>query len=156
MVIEGLLRYDEKVDIWSAGCVFYELLCGKILFESEGGGNNVAQVRELFSPLNCRVQLDKIIEVLGTPAEDDLAKASPGARNHIRRSHHQRASRLMDCFNDRTLRRALQDEQSIELLQRGLLAFNPVSRPSSSPIIIPSGEEMQCRGGPPSLLFLRY
>lgn len=51
-------RYNEKVDIWSAGCIFAEMLHGKPLF---AGRDHVEQ-------------LCAITEVLGTPDEDLLAR----------------------------------------------------------------------------------
>ncbi len=31
----GTTRYDLSVDIWSIGCIFYELAEGKVLFQTE-------------------------------------------------------------------------------------------------------------------------
>jgi p38 MAP kinase len=53
-------NYDERVDIWSAGCIFAEMLQGKSLFsEQEYAG-----------------QFRVITEVLGTPHRDVVAKIS--------------------------------------------------------------------------------
>jgi serine/threonine protein kinase len=50
----GIPVYDERVDIWSLGCVIYEIVCRSRLF-----------------PANREIeQLDKIFEVMGTPTED--------------------------------------------------------------------------------------
>ena len=51
-------KYDEKVDVWSVGCIFAEMLQGKPLF---AGRNHVEQF--------CA-----ITELLGTPNEDLLAR----------------------------------------------------------------------------------
>jgi len=40
--------YDEKVDVWSVGCIFAELLLGKPLFP---GGNHIEQLRLIFQVL---------------------------------------------------------------------------------------------------------
>lgn len=50
--------YDEKVDIWSAGCILAELLRGKPLFPGQ----------------NYIHQFHVITELLGTPAEDVISK----------------------------------------------------------------------------------
>jgi len=38
-------QYDEKVDVWSTGCIFAELLLGKPLFP---GGNHIEQLKIIF------------------------------------------------------------------------------------------------------------
>jgi len=48
--------YDEKVDIWSVGCILAELLLRKPLFP---GGNHIEQLKIIF-------------KVLGTPTSDNL------------------------------------------------------------------------------------
>ena len=50
----GENRYDEKIDIWSVGCIFYELLTGSILFRGK-------QVKD---------QIQKIYERVGNPEEN--------------------------------------------------------------------------------------
>lgn len=49
----GATDYDEKVDIWSAGCILAELLLGKALFP---GTNDLEQLRLIF-------------KLMGTPGE---------------------------------------------------------------------------------------
>ena len=48
--------YNEALDVWSIGCIFGELMMRATLFQ---GNHNMKQ-------------LDKIIEVLGYPSEEDL------------------------------------------------------------------------------------
>lgn len=31
----GYRKYDQKIDIWSVGCIFAELLLGKVLFNQK-------------------------------------------------------------------------------------------------------------------------
>jgi p38 MAP kinase len=50
--------YSEKVDMWSAGCIFAEMLLGKPLFP---GKDNVEQ-------------FSAITKLLGTPSEETLGK----------------------------------------------------------------------------------
>jgi len=55
-ILLGTKKYTKKIDIWSIGCIFAELLGRCTIFKGE---------RELD-------QLYKIIQVLGTPSEEDL------------------------------------------------------------------------------------
>ena len=47
-------RYNEKVDIWSVGCIMAELILLRILFRGSDGFD----------------QLKKIFEIIGTPSKD--------------------------------------------------------------------------------------
>ncbi len=48
--------YSEKIDVWSVGCILYEILARKPLFT---GKDHLDQIR-------------KIIEKVGTPGDNDL------------------------------------------------------------------------------------
>lgn len=50
-------RYNEKVDIWSAGCIFAEMILGKPLFP---GKNHINQFMV-------------ITQILGSPPENVIA-----------------------------------------------------------------------------------
>lgn len=39
--------YSEKTDIWSMGCIFYTILTGETLFESDG--SEVSAITKIFS-----------------------------------------------------------------------------------------------------------
>lgn len=61
-------RYGEEVDIWSAGCIFAEMLQGRPLL---AGRDNVDQ-------------FVAITKLLGTPTQDILARmASDSVSSHI-------------------------------------------------------------------------
>ena len=53
-------HYTRSLDIWSIGCIFAEMMLKRVLFP---GQHNMKQ-------------LDKIIEVIGFPAEEDLGFVS--------------------------------------------------------------------------------
>ncbi|CEP20466.1 unnamed protein product [Cyberlindnera jadinii] len=55
-LIFGATNYTTKIDMWSTGCVFAELLIGQPLFPGESGID----------------QLVEIIKILGTPTTDDI------------------------------------------------------------------------------------
>ncbi|XP_074182740.1 mitogen-activated protein kinase 11 isoform X2 [Rhinolophus sinicus] len=62
------MHYNQTVDIWSVGCIMAELLQGKALFP----GNDYID------------QLKRIMEVVGTPSSEVLAKiSSEHARTYI-------------------------------------------------------------------------
>ncbi|WKY05740.1 hypothetical protein Q1695_006163 [Nippostrongylus brasiliensis] len=66
-VILGL-QYSEKVDIWSVGCIFAEMINHRVLF-----------------PGTDRVdQWSKIINEMGTPGEDFIAKLGNSAAMYVR------------------------------------------------------------------------
>lgn len=67
-IIYNWTHYNEKVDIWSVGCIMAEMITGRILFE---GKNQIDQLR-------------KILEFTGTPTPNLMAKFSEDARNFIR------------------------------------------------------------------------
>ncbi|RNF26437.1 putative glycogen synthase kinase-3 alpha [Trypanosoma conorhini] len=57
----GSLYYHFQVDLWAAGCVLAELLCGEVLFK---GGSTVDQMAEIF-------------KVLGAPSRQELFALNP-------------------------------------------------------------------------------
>ncbi|KAF6004859.1 hypothetical protein F1559_003145 [Cyanidiococcus yangmingshanensis] len=63
-------RYSAAIDIWSAGCIFAELL-------NHG--------EPLFPGVNSFHQLELIVKLLGTPNEESIAKVrNPKAKQHLR------------------------------------------------------------------------
>eukprot|EP01061_Rhynchopus_euleeides_P005714 TRINITY_DN148_c0_g3_i1.p1 TRINITY_DN148_c0_g3~~TRINITY_DN148_c0_g3_i1.p1 ORF type:complete len:470 (+),score=160.13 TRINITY_DN148_c0_g3_i1:268-1677(+) len=61
-------KYDKKIDLWSAGCIMCELFNRRPLFPGTTFYN----------------QLNKIIEILGTPSEEDVGHiGSDSARQYL-------------------------------------------------------------------------
>jgi serine/threonine protein kinase len=60
-LIFGSTDYSTAIDVWSAGCVFAELLIGSPIFPGSSGVD----------------QLVEIIKVLGTPTKDELKSMNP-------------------------------------------------------------------------------
>ncbi|XP_058438193.1 MAPK/MAK/MRK overlapping kinase isoform X12 [Marmota monax] len=63
--------YTYKMDLWSAGCVFYE----------------IASLQPLFPGANELDQISKIHDVIGTPAQKTLTKFKQVAEKHALASH---------------------------------------------------------------------
>ncbi|CAH1397090.1 unnamed protein product [Nezara viridula] len=59
----GSVYYTTKVDVWSAGCIFAELLFGRVFFLA----NSTLEM------------LVEIIKVLGTPTQGEIRKMNPKA-----------------------------------------------------------------------------
>jgi len=105
-LIYGAQQYHDRVDVWSIGCIFAELLQGgKPLFPGNGEID----------------QIGKIFEVCGTPSEINW----PGARQLplFFEFTHNECRNLKDIFPS-------VPEQAIDLLQK-LLALDPLNRISA-------------------------
>ena len=62
-VLLGDNQYDFGVDVWSLGCIFYEMITGEVLFNSA----NSSDIQ----------QLQKIFEICGLPSEDSYLSTLP-------------------------------------------------------------------------------
>lgn len=65
-LIFGATNYTTKIDVWSTGCVFAELLIGQPLFPGESGID----------------QLVEIIKILGTPTHEDIISMNNNYTDH--------------------------------------------------------------------------
>ncbi|PUZ70910.1 hypothetical protein GQ55_2G273800 [Panicum hallii var. hallii] len=105
--------YDERVDLWSLGCVMAELLSGEVLFRVDGGTR----------------QLDRMFDVVGTPDEQTLQTfAPPFTVGKVLR----RFARLPRWPSDRGRLRELFPSETLSQdgfdVLKGLLTFNPKER----------------------------
>ena len=70
-------KYNEKVDIWSAGCIFAELLMGEPLFPGKNHINQFCVITELLgSPPE---------EVIANITSENVSRLVPCYRGHARR-----------------------------------------------------------------------
>ena len=60
-LIFGATDYTTNIDVWSAGCVFAELMLGQPIFPGDSGVD----------------QLVEIIKVLGTPTREQIKEMNP-------------------------------------------------------------------------------
>jgi serine/threonine protein kinase len=99
-------RYSAAIDIWSAGCIFAELL-------NHG--------EPLFPGVNSFHQLELIVKLLGTPNEESIAKVrNPKAKQHLRSLPKRPPQPLAEVFPDTP-------PDALDLLQN-LLQFDPDKR----------------------------
>jgi len=98
-------QYDEKVDVWSVGCIFAEMILRKPIFP---GGNHLEQLKIIF-------------EVLGTPTSDKLDWIkTPEARTWVERMKPYEGRSLKKIFPTAT-------PDALDLLTRMLL-LDPAKR----------------------------
>ncbi|KAI7664637.1 Mitogen-activated protein kinase, partial [Hortaea werneckii] len=98
-------KYDVEVDIWSAGCIFAEMLEGKPLFPGKDHVN----------------QFSIITELLGTPPDDVIATiCSENTLRFVQSLPKRERQPLKNKFKNA-------DPQAIELLER-MLVFDPRKR----------------------------
>lgn len=108
-LLMGSKHYSYAIDMWSVGCIFAELLGRRILFQAQ-------------TPI---MQLELIIDMLGTPSSDDMKYACDGAKAHISRRPFRSPNPISfaSLSNTATM-------EDVHLL-RQMLTFNPVSSSSS-------------------------
>ncbi|KAH9169842.1 kinase-like protein [Lactarius sanguifluus] len=104
-VMLALRRYGTAIDVWSIGCILAELLLGRPLFK----GKDYVD------------QLNKILEVLGTPCNDILRRvASERAQAYVRSLPVRRKVSFKKLIPQA-------DPQALDLLEK-MLSFDPTSR----------------------------
>ncbi|KAI6748671.1 hypothetical protein HG530_015444 [Fusarium avenaceum] len=98
-------KYDIEVDIWSAGCIFAEMLEGKPLFPGKDHVN----------------QFSIITELLGTPPDDVINTiASENTLRFVKSLPKRERQPLRNKFKNA-------DDSAIDLLER-MLVFDPKKR----------------------------
>ena len=104
-IVLGSQKYSKSVDMWSAGCIFGELLLGKVLFPGK-------------SSLN---QMELIVQLLGRPTQDELWHMKISHSNTMMRNVDGRKSKsFADTFNTHSA-------EAVDLLRK-LLVYNPERR----------------------------
>ncbi|TKR77307.1 hypothetical protein L596_018304 [Steinernema carpocapsae] len=66
-ILMGAKHYNEAIDIWAAGCIFAEMMSRTVLFEAE----------------SVMKQIEKIVELLGTPKPSEIELADPAVKNNV-------------------------------------------------------------------------
>eukprot|EP01130_Rhizamoeba_saxonica_P008504 TRINITY_DN3444_c0_g1_i2.p2 TRINITY_DN3444_c0_g1~~TRINITY_DN3444_c0_g1_i2.p2 ORF type:complete len:365 (+),score=68.68 TRINITY_DN3444_c0_g1_i2:10-1104(+) len=105
-VILSWKRYTKAIDMWSVGCIFFELLT----------------LRPLFTGRDYMDQIHLIVETLGSPSDEDLMSIiSESARTYIQALEYKQPVDIRTLVPENT------PEEAIDLLY-GMLAFNPAKR----------------------------
>ncbi|KAJ2589419.1 glycogen synthase kinase 3 [Coemansia sp. RSA 1722] len=105
-LIFGATNYTGKIDIWSAGCVFAELMLMQPIFPGESGID----------------QLVEIIKILGTPSKEQIRTMNPNYVDH--RFPQIKPHPLQRLFRNRA------SPEALDLIRR-LLEYTPTKRPSA-------------------------
>lgn len=101
-------RQSTSCDMWSAGCVFAEMLLGHPLFPADANAANIFQL---------------IFATLGRPQETDLGFVnSELGLQVLKQLHYSPGPSLDDMMKDRNI-----NPQATDLLKR-MLVFNPLKR----------------------------
>lgn len=104
-ILLGSKKYTKAIDMWSVGCILGEMFMGKALFQGS-------------STLN---QLDKILELTGTPKLEDIeAIQSPLAISMLGSLPPTKPKQLANVFS-------MASEDALDLI-KGLLQINPHKR----------------------------
>ncbi|KAJ5244845.1 Mitogen-activated protein kinase hog1 [Penicillium chrysogenum] len=98
-------KYDVEVDIWSAGCIFAEMLEGKPLFPGKDHVNQSSIIADLLG-----TSPDDVIQTIGSEDTLRFVKSLP------KRERHPLANKFRNA-----------DADVVDLLER-ILVFNPTER----------------------------
>ncbi|CAF3730607.1 unnamed protein product [Rotaria sordida] len=113
-------NYDEKIDIWSVGCIMAELILLKPLFPGETTYN----------------QLNKIFDIIGTPDSKTLQETcTPEVSAYMSRLELKPKKNFNELFGyqiDPSTGKTISgvSAQGVDLLDR-LLSFDPRQRPTA-------------------------
>ena len=109
-------KYDTEVDIWSAGCIFAEMLEGKPLFPGKDHVNQFSIITELLG-----TPPDDVIETIGSENTLRFVRSLP------RREKIPFSQKFKNADPLGTILLMMRLTVAIDLLER-MLVFNPRSR----------------------------
>lgn len=114
-------QYNSAVDIWSAGCIFAELLTGKVLFYTKD--SNQEQNNNKF----CSAQMETILNIMGN-FDEDFCNMMRGSNYYPQFNNLNRIRRnptFDSIFNNPKINR------NAVVLLRQMLEINPAKRISA-------------------------
>jgi serine/threonine-protein kinase SRPK3 len=119
------LHYTEKIDVWSIGCILYEIYTGRILFDPDKDKDFSRDFHHLF-----------LIEEICGKIPKDIAKRSPRNKEFFKKNK-------LNCLKERNnidLKGLINKQESklndlvVDLIKKCLI-INPKERPSIKELI---------------------
>ncbi|CAJ1035383.1 putative Protein kinase domain/Protein tyrosine kinase [Leishmania utingensis] len=128
-VITSVSGGSPQIDIWSLGCIFYELCTSHTLFTMRTALNE----RGEWDGAKASLQLEVILNTIGTPSPEDIERYMPSgnAKLYLQRSA-ARPSQLRQLIEHNWILHTSDDEKEkwIDLITR-CVAFFPEQRPTA-------------------------
>ncbi|CAG9580796.1 putative protein kinase [Leishmania major strain Friedlin] len=128
-VITSVSGGSPRIDIWSLGCIFYEMCTGQTLFTMRTALNE----RGEWDGAKASLQLEVVLNTIGTPAAEDIERYMPSgnAKLYLQRSA-ARPSQLRQLIEQNWILHTSADEKEkwIDLITR-CVAFFPEQRPTA-------------------------
>ncbi|KAK7201388.1 mitogen-activated protein kinase [Novymonas esmeraldas] len=128
-VITSVSGGSTRIDIWSLGCIFYEMCTGQTLFTMRTALNE----RGEWDGAKASLQLEVILNTIGTPAAEDIERYMPSgnAKLYLQRSA-ARPSQLRQLIEHHWILHTSGEEKEkwIDLITR-CVAFFPEQRPTA-------------------------
>ncbi|CAD8085624.1 unnamed protein product [Paramecium primaurelia] len=104
-ILLGSQKYSKAVDMWSIGCILGEMIIGKAIFPGTSTMN----------------QVEMILEILGTPTEEDIKSiAAPLAKHILDNIQYVKPKNFKTVFSK-------ESDDTLSFL-KNLLVFNPQKR----------------------------
>lgn len=113
-VLLGSKVYDSKIDIWSAGCIFFEILTGKVMFKSSSEAG----------------QIKAIIDTVGSFEESHFKDFDP----NINLSNWELPKSAYKLKNIINMAKISKKDEIYNLIQ-GMIQINPAKRSSTKLIL---------------------
>ncbi|GET91961.1 protein kinase, putative [Leishmania tarentolae] len=128
-VITSVSGGSPRIDIWSLGCIFYEMCTGQTLFTMRTALNE----RGEWDGAKASLQLEVVLNTIGTPSAEDIDRYMPSgnAKLYLQRSA-ARPSQLRQLIEQNWILHTSDDEKEkwIDLITR-CVAFFPEQRPTA-------------------------
>ncbi|EKG04104.1 protein kinase, putative [Trypanosoma cruzi] len=127
-IITTVSRGETSIDVWSLGCILFELVTGRALFRVSSALNE----HGVWEGHRASTQLEVILDTIGTPSHDEIKRLMPvgNAQMYLLRSV-PRPSRLMEMIRNNWRLHTTRDRQTkwMDLISRCLVFF-PEQRPT--------------------------